>query len=97
MKDFTLNVIEIIKSIPYGKVVTYGQIALLANNPYASRQVARILHSFADKEQLPWHRVVNKKGMISLENEAGLIQKSLLVDEGIIFVGNRIELYIYGV
>jgi methylated-DNA-protein-cysteine methyltransferase-like protein len=97
MEKFSENVIKIIKAIPYGKVMTYGQIALLAGNPYGARQVSRLLHSLTNKENLPWFRVVNKNGMISLQNESGLVQKALLVDEGIEFINDKIDLNKYGV
>lgn len=83
MNDFTQIVISIIKNIPKGKVMTYGQIARLAGNTKGARQVSRILHTLSHKYDLPWHRVINAKGLISLPGEAALIQKSLLVEEGI--------------
>jgi methylated-DNA-protein-cysteine methyltransferase-like protein len=92
MENFTKEVIHIISNIPKGRVMTYGQIAFNAGNPFGARQVARILHSMSQKESLPWHRVINAKGMISLGGELGLIQKSMLIDEGIIFKNNRISL-----
>jgi methylated-DNA-protein-cysteine methyltransferase-like protein len=81
---FHQKVVKIIKQIPPGKIATYGQIALYAGNPRASRQVARILHSSSDKEKLPWQRVINRKGYISLKKGAGFEkQKALLQSEGI--------------
>jgi len=83
---FTDNAINVIKSIPRGKVATYGQIAALAGNPRAARQVVWILHSSSEKENLPWHRVINGKGKISLEPGYGFeLQKSMLEKEGIKF------------
>ena len=84
--DFHQRVVAIIKKIPKGKVATYGQIAALAGNPRAARQVVRILHSSSQKEQLPWHRVVNRQGQISLRSGSGYeTQKELLKEEGIAF------------
>ncbi|MCP4703970.1 MAG: MGMT family protein [candidate division Zixibacteria bacterium] len=86
MEHFTKKVIELIKLIPEGKVATYGQIALLAGNPHGARQVVRILHSSSDKENLPWHRVINSKGTISLKPGYGYeIQKAMLEGEGVVF------------
>lgn len=77
---------DIIKKIPRGKVATYGQIATMAGNPLAARQVVRILHSSSRKEKLPWHRVINSKGRISLQPGFGYEeQKSKLIKEGIKF------------
>lgn len=85
-KSFYQRVISAIKSIPKGKVATYGQVALVAGNPFAARQVAYILHSSSLKHNLPWHRVVNSKGSISLKPKQGYeLQKKLLKKEGIIF------------
>lgn len=69
MTPFTQTVIEIIKQIPSGKVMTYGQIAKLAGSPRGARQVVRILHSMSKKYQLPWYRVVNAKGQIAIKDE----------------------------
>ena len=80
------RIIGVIKKIPRGRVATYGQIAAMAGNPLAARQVVRILHSSSKKEKLPWHRVINSKGKISLEPGFGYEeQRSLLVKEGIKF------------
>jgi len=63
---FIREVIALIRAIPRGRVATYGQIANLAGNPRAARQVVRTLHACSDKEGLPWHRVINSRGAISL-------------------------------
>jgi methylated-DNA-protein-cysteine methyltransferase-like protein len=85
-KSFHQRAIEVIKRIPRGKVATYGQIAAYAGSNRASRQVAYILHSSSRKENLPWHRVVNSKGGISLKPGSGYgLQKELLEKEGIVF------------
>ncbi len=84
------------RRIPRGKVATYGQIAVLAGNAYASRQVARLLHSLSDKEKLPWQRVINSRGTISLPAQAGERQRILLEREGVQFgLHGRIELSRY--
>lgn len=89
-KSFHQRVLNIIKNIPQGKVITYGQIADYAGNRRAARQVAYILHSSSEKENLPWHRVVNRKGGISLKKGHGYeLQKKLLKSEGITFNENN--------
>jgi len=86
MQDFTKSVIEIIKNIPKGKVTSYGQIALMAGNPRGARQVSRILHSMTRKHNLPWHRVINSKGMISLPIGGGYEEQCIMLeDEGVTF------------
>lgn len=92
MTEFTKVVIEIIKDIPFGKVMTYGQIASYAGNPRGARQVSRILHSMSEKYDLPWHRVINSKGGISLTGEPGFRQGDLLSKEGIEVRNKKIDL-----
>ncbi len=83
---FSERIKQLIKQIPSGKVATYGQIAAYAGNPRAARQVAWILHSCSRKDNLPWHRVINSKGGISLPYDGGYeVQKKLLELEGIVF------------
>lgn len=86
MQPFTKKAIEIIKNIPTGKVMTYGQIAALAGNKKGARQVVRILHTMSNAYELPWHRVVNVKGEIAiLDEETRFIQLHNLQLEGIKF------------
>ena len=85
MTDFTQEVIDTIKSIPFGKVASYGQIAKICGYPKRSRQVSYVLHSMSSKHNLPWHRVVNSQGKISLTGDAYEKQKALLEDEGVEF------------
>jgi len=81
---FTDRVKQVLKSIPYGKVTTYGQVAMRAGNYRAARQVVRVLHTSSKKEKLPWHRVINRQGKISLKPGAGFEEQArLLSKEGI--------------
>ncbi|WLR51317.1 MGMT family protein [Bacillus tianshenii] len=85
MESFTDRALTIIKNIPEGKVMTYGQIAKLAGSPRGARQVVRILHSMSKKHKLPWHRVINAKGQIGLQDEASFqVQKLSLESEGVV-------------
>jgi methylated-DNA-protein-cysteine methyltransferase-like protein len=86
VSQFTELVKSIIREIPAGRVMTYGSIAAAAGNPRAARQVVRILHSSSTAEDLPWHRVINSRGSISLPVGQGYeLQKSMLENEGIEF------------
>ncbi len=95
---FTDRVINIIQAIPAGKVSTYGKIASKAGSPRGARQVVRILHTQTGKHDLPWHRVINSKGMISLRPGDGYEeQKMRLLMEGIEFdKEDRIDLKQFG-
>jgi methylated-DNA-protein-cysteine methyltransferase-like protein len=96
--SFHERVRRIIKRIPYGKVATYGQIAFYAGSSSAARQVTWVLHSCSERDALPWHRVINGKGKISLKPGLGYeLQRSLLESEGIEFdEEERIDLKRYG-
>jgi len=84
MNDTSAKILEIIKSIPEGKVMTYGQIAACAGYPGGARQVVRLLHIYSEKFNLPWHRVINSKGLIAIKKPEGhFIQKQLLIKEGV--------------
>jgi len=84
--SFSQKVKDTIKKIPRGKVATYGQIAAVAGNPRAARLVVWLLNSSSQKDKLPWHRVVNSKGQISLKPGHGYeIQKVMLLKEGVKF------------
>ena len=86
MDSFSSRAKSIIASIPEGRVATYGQIAMLAGNRRAARQVAWILHSSSSKHSLPWQRVINRLGKISLPRGGGYEeQMALLRKEGIQF------------
>ncbi len=63
---FTREVKRTIRSIPRGRVATYGQIAALAGREHGARGVAWILHSSSEAARLPWHRVIGAAGRISL-------------------------------
>jgi methylated-DNA-protein-cysteine methyltransferase related protein len=81
---FTARAIVVIRSIPRGKVATYGQVAGVAGSPLAARQVVRVLHTLSRAESLPWHRVIRSTGAIALPRGAGFeMQKGLLESEGV--------------
>ena len=97
MQPFTAEVVQILKEIPRGRVVTYGQVARMAGSPRAARQVVRILHTMSEKHGLPWHRVVNAKGEIVVPSEESReLQRALLETEGVMFLPNgRVDLEIF--
>jgi methylated-DNA-protein-cysteine methyltransferase-like protein len=88
VQSFTEKVVGVIRRIPRGKVATYGLVAMMAGNPRGARQVVRILHTQSEKHDLPWYRVINSKGTISLTGEGYRIQRQLLEKEGVVFDAN---------
>lgn len=82
--SFQERVLEIVRAIPRGKVLTYGQVALLAGAPRGARQVGRIL--YARGRSVPWQRVINRYGGLSTYKVgSGAEQRALLEKEGVIF------------
>ena len=83
-----------VKRIPRGRVATYGQVTTLAKLPGRARQVGYAMHALSPTTVVPWHRVVNAKGAISLHPmNGGLTQRLLLEREGILFDAHgRVEL-----
>lgn len=94
MNQFTENAIKIIVSVPKGHVMTYGQVARLAGSPRAARQVGWLLRSMSNKYKMPWHRIINSKGIITVSDGADM-QKILLESEGIVVLGKSISLKTY--
>jgi methylated-DNA-protein-cysteine methyltransferase-like protein len=97
--SFFEQVYEVVRRIPRGQVATYGQVARLLGTPRAARTVGWALHSIPKGNDVPWHRVLNARGGISLgaRGQAAALQQSLLEDEGIVFDDSgRIDLDKYG-
>jgi methylated-DNA-protein-cysteine methyltransferase-like protein len=87
---FFKKVYDIVSRIPEGQVATYGQIALIAGNPYASRIVGYAMSMVPSDRNLPCHRVVNREGRMAPDNVFGgqELQRSMLEKEGITFMAN---------
>jgi methylated-DNA-protein-cysteine methyltransferase related protein len=92
--EFEERVKSVIKAVSRGKVATYAQVAALAGNHQAARQVVRVLHASSAKDRLPWHRIINSRGGISLERGRGFEeQRRRLLAEGVcVSVSGRIVL-----
>ncbi len=78
---------EIIRKIPKGRVATYGQIAGLAGRPRHARRVGYALAGLPEGHAIPWHRVINAKGVVSARAIPGCESEQvvLLKKEGIRF------------
>lgn len=97
-KDLYHHIYQTIQKIPYGKVATYGQIARLAGFSGYARQVGYALHATPDDMEVPWHRVINAKGEISLKPTGPYdqVQRQMLENEGVQFDEHgRVSLKIY--
>jgi methylated-DNA-protein-cysteine methyltransferase related protein len=89
---------EVVSQIPRGKVATYGEVARLSGFIGQARLVGHALHRLPPNSRIPWQRVVNAKGEISLPKQTGQYQrqKRLLEQEGIRFRRGRIDFKAYG-
>jgi methylated-DNA-protein-cysteine methyltransferase related protein len=78
---------DVVMQIPRGRVATYGQIAELAGIPRQPRRVGYALSALPTNSGVPWHRVINAKGEISLRSGGcrDPVQRRLLKQEGVIF------------
>lgn len=103
--EYFSRVWQLVKKIPPGKVISYGQVAELLEPPtsispelyraYGARWVGMAMK--ACPENVPWQRVINAQGKISLPGEAGIHQQNLLLEEGIEFDQTQsIDFKIYG-
>jgi len=96
--ELARQILQVIALIPYGKVASYGQIARMAGLPKHARLVGYLLKHLDSAADIPWHRVINSQGKISLSklNESGeSIQRSKLVAEGVMVIGDKINLKQY--
>ena len=78
--SFQDDVYNIVAQVPYGRVITYGQIATLIGRPQNARLVGYVLHGAAEASGLPCHRVVNAQGRLV---PGWTAQRGLLESEGI--------------
>ena len=83
--DFYRRAALVCRSIPYGKAATYGQIALLCGKPKNARQVGYALRTGRLGEEIPAHRIVNARGVLSgaASFETADMQRILLEAEGV--------------
>jgi len=93
------RIYRVVRKIPKGRVATYGQVAEAAELPGHARQVGYAMAALPEGTTVPWHRVVNAKGAISLRADgpgAGVVQRLRLEQEGVEFdPGGRLSLARY--
>ena len=93
---FRQAVLRRVRRIPYGKVLSYGDVAALVGQPRAARGVGHVLSTLGERTDVPWWRVVNARGEISLPGYPGQLQRMLLEQEGVRFRrGGGIDLKVY--
>ena len=89
--DIDHRIWQVVALIPAGKVATYGDVARLAGMPGAARRVGRALRVLPKGTRIPWHRVINAQGRISLPpgSASQYTQRDRLEAEGILFKANK--------
>jgi len=96
-RQYRERVYKLVRRIPRGRVMTYGQIAVILGEGYTPRTVGFVMHG-ANEEQTPWHRVINSQGRCST---GGVVlptdkQQRMLEAEGVKFTGGRCDLETFG-
>ena len=96
--SFYRSVWNVVRDIPRGHVLTYGEVARLAGRRSAARRVSQALRRAPRRLEIPWHRVINAQGRISFPEDSAAFarQRALLEDEGVEFRRGRIDLERYG-
>jgi methylated-DNA-protein-cysteine methyltransferase related protein len=93
------KIYAVVRRVPRGRVTTYGDVAVLAGMPGQARLVGYALHALPEHTSLPWHRVINAQGGISLGRAhpgGELVQRQRLEAEGLEFRPNgRVDLKKY--
>ena len=94
MRRFDRAVYRLVVAIPRGRVTTYGQVAALLGAPRAARGVGFALKRLPRGSAVPWHRVINARGGISLRaNVASMLSQRILLErEGVRFSRDRVPL-----
>ncbi|RZJ23925.1 MAG: MGMT family protein [Acinetobacter sp.] len=93
--ELARQILQVVALIPYGKVASYGQIAKMAGLPKHARLVGYMLKHLDQESEIPWYRVINSQGKISLSklNDHGEnIQRVKLLAEGVMVTGDKINL-----
>jgi methylated-DNA-protein-cysteine methyltransferase-like protein len=91
------RIYEVVKQVPRGKVANYGQIAQIVGVGCDARMVGYAMASTPEGGDVPWQRIVNREGKISLPGKGGEIQRMRLEAEGITFdARGRIDMKRFG-
>jgi methylated-DNA-protein-cysteine methyltransferase-like protein len=99
VNPFYHRIYRVVRHIPRGRVATYGVVARLAGRPGAARTVGWALSALPEETDVPWWRVINAAGRISLSSldHSAVLQRALLLREGVRFAaGGAVNLGTYG-
>jgi methylated-DNA-protein-cysteine methyltransferase related protein len=85
-------VYRLVKSIPRGRVITYGQLARVLRLPGGARTAGRAMSASPSGKGIPWHRVVGAGGRLLPREPYASLQRRLLESEGTTFAGHKVDL-----
>jgi len=94
---FGERVLAVVRAIPRGRVATYGDVAAMSGSPRAARGVGAVLSGTVETD-IPWWRVVNRYGALSIPSHLGMrtLQRTLLEDESVTFdVEGRVRMDVH--
>lgn len=88
-RPFGARVAALVRRVPRGRVVSYGGVAAMLGSPRAARGVGHALHAMEPDTDVPWWRVINRNGEISIKGDPVLagLQRRLLEKEKVVFDG----------
>ncbi|HEV2616080.1 MAG TPA: MGMT family protein [Candidatus Acidoferrales bacterium] len=86
------KVYDLVKRIPRGRVVTYGQLAQMLHLPGGARTAGYAIAGCPSGQGIPWHRVVGAGGKLLPREPYGSKQRRLLESEGTHFAGMSVDM-----
>ncbi|NNE05483.1 MAG: methylated-DNA--[protein]-cysteine S-methyltransferase [Xanthomonadales bacterium] len=97
-RNWARQVWKVVCDIPPGHVLTYGEVARLSGMPRAARRVSQAMRWAPRSMKVPWHRVINAQGKISIPADSPWHkkQKQMLQEEGVVFLRGKVDLDKYG-
>lgn len=96
--ELAQQILAVVDLIPQGQVASYGQVGRLAGLPQHARLVGYVLKHLDAGADLPWHRVINSQGKISLgklDDDRANVQQQKLLAEGVAVIAGKIDLKKY--
>jgi methylated-DNA-protein-cysteine methyltransferase-like protein len=91
-------VYALVRQIPAGKVMGYGQVAAALGSPHAARQVGYAMAGLPADTDVPWQRVIHSAGTLATRGDPvrAVVQRGLLEREGVQFLGERVDMGRFG-
>ena len=90
------RVYKLVKKIPRGRVVTYGEVARALKLPGGARTAGRAMAGCPAGQGVPWHRVLGAGGKLLIREQVAALQRRLLESEGVEFRGSRVDFAKHG-